>query len=419
MRIESPGRTAAVAVALREWPYPYRAALAICSDLDETPTATDYFEMVRFLNSSEATSLGRGVDLEVGNSIYFDMPPTQFAYWNGDDAARARVRALIQSGHVDCLHSFGDLATTRQHAGRALEELARHECTLKVWIDHAVAPSNFGGDIMRGAGDVQGSPVFHADLTHAFGIEYVWRGRVTSVIGQDTGRSLGGIVSAAHPIASGVTLAKEAVKGLLARGGSAKYAPHRPNVVLWNSTLRSGQPVLEFLRSNPSWAGISVHETADGLGEVLGARMLNRLVERSGACVLYTHLGKMASRPRTLTDGTRQALHGLSARAHGGEILVTTTRRLLDYCRLRRDMSWSVVEDHGATVVRVMAPLAPGEAWHATSAFDGLTFYADDPARTRVFVNGSPVTLLQRNASDETGRPSVSIPWRRLKLPAC
>ena len=56
---------------------------------------------------------GPGVGLEVGNSIYFDMPPGQFAYWNTDDAGRAMVRALIRSGHIDCLHSFGDLATTR------------------------------------------------------------------------------------------------------------------------------------------------------------------------------------------------------------------------------------------------------------------------------------------------------------------
>src|SRR5258708_28717945 len=34
--------------------------------------------------------------------------------------------------------------STRAHAGRALDDLARHGCGVKVWIDHAVAPSNFG-----------------------------------------------------------------------------------------------------------------------------------------------------------------------------------------------------------------------------------------------------------------------------------
>src|SRR5262245_45479097 len=135
-RAGARAQSAASEVMLRPWPYPYEAALAICSDLDETPTAGDYFDMMRLLNTTEPTRLGRGVGLEVGNSIYFDMPPSQFSYWNADDRARASVRALIQSGHVDCLHSFGDLATTRTHAGRALDELARHDCALKVWIDH-------------------------------------------------------------------------------------------------------------------------------------------------------------------------------------------------------------------------------------------------------------------------------------------
>ncbi len=269
-------------VTLRPWPYPYEAALAICSDLDETPTADDYFDMMRLLNTTETTRLGTGVGLEVGNSIYFDMPPSQFWYWNGDARAREAVRALILSGHVDCLHSFGDLASTRAHAGRALDELARHGCSMKVWVDHAVAPSNFGPDIMRGSGDVEGSPAYHADLTCAFGIEYVWRGRVTSVIGQDVPRRLGGIAQWRHPAASSMTAAKEAAKGWLGRAGSVRYISHRANDLLWTSRLRSGQTVNEFLRANPSWAGISVHETADGLGEVMTGSFLDRLVSRGG-----------------------------------------------------------------------------------------------------------------------------------------
>ena len=154
--------------------------------------------------------------LEVGNTIYFDMPAPQFSYWNTDDRGRSEVRTLIKSGHVDCLHSFGDLATTRTHAGRALDELARHDCRLEVWIDHAVAPTNFGADIMHGTGDVPGAPAYHADLTCGYGVRYVWRGRVTSVIGQGVPRRLAGIFEPSHPIASAVTLAKEAAKGLLA-----------------------------------------------------------------------------------------------------------------------------------------------------------------------------------------------------------
>jgi len=87
-----------VDVRLRQLPYPYLAMMVICSDLDETPDRDVYYEIMRFLNTTEETDMGPGVGLEVGNSIYFDMPPDQFAYWNTDDVGREMVRTLIRSG---------------------------------------------------------------------------------------------------------------------------------------------------------------------------------------------------------------------------------------------------------------------------------------------------------------------------------
>src|SRR4030042_1806878 len=131
---------------LRRIPYPYRAMLAICSDLDETSDRNVYWEIMRFLNTAEQSAIGPGVGLEVGNSIYFDMPAEQFSYWNTDDTGREMVRALIRSGHIDCLHSYGDLAAKRKQAARVLDELDRHGCKLEVWVDHGTAPTNFGSD---------------------------------------------------------------------------------------------------------------------------------------------------------------------------------------------------------------------------------------------------------------------------------
>ena len=229
-------------VELRRRPYPYQAMLAICSDLDNTPDWRVYWEIMRFFNTTQTTALGPGVGLEVGNSIYFDMPPDEFAYGNTDDRGRAMVRALVRSGHIDCLHSYGDLATSRRHAGAALDELARHDCHIEVWIDHRVAPTNFGADIMRGVGDVPGDNAYHADLTCGFGVQYVWRGRVTSVIGQGIPRRLSGVLTGRHPLGSARTLAKEAAKGVLARLGHAKYAMHGPNDVLRRAQLPRWPP---------------------------------------------------------------------------------------------------------------------------------------------------------------------------------
>ncbi len=326
-------------VELRRFPYPYRAMLAICSDLDETPDWRTYWEIMRFLNTTETTSMGPGVGLEVGNSIYFNMPPGQFAYWNTDDAGRAMVRALIHSGHIDCLHSYGDLATKREHAGKALDELARYDCQLKVWVDHGTAATNFGADIMRGHGDEPGHEAYHADLTCGYGIRYVWRGRVTSVIGQDTPQSLRGLFNVRHPLASIRTVAKEWAKGVRARRNDIKYAMHGPNRLIRDTLLRDGRPVGEFIRCNPHWGGVSRGDRPDGLPQVLTKRFLDHLVERQGTCILYTHLGKICRREEPLEAPARQALRLLASYQDNGKILVTTTRRLVEYRGCNRNQS--------------------------------------------------------------------------------
>jgi hypothetical protein len=410
---------ASLPVSLRPVPYPYRAMLAICSDLDNTLNGRVYLESMRFLNTTESTSMGRGVGLEVGNSIYFDMPPGHFSYWNSDDAGREAVCALIGSGHVDCLHSFGDLAATRAHADRALDELSRRGLRLEVWVDHARAPSNFGRDIMRGQGDVPGSPAYHADLTCAFGIRYAWMGRVTSVIGQEAPRSLRGIYRWDHPAASAKTLLTEWAKGALGSCGYGKYAIHAPNRLLRVTPLRDGSVIKEFTRSNFYWGGVGRGATADGIAEVLNTEALDLLVERGGSLILYTHLGKSRTPASPFGEPTRSALDRLSGYESEGNILVTTTRRMLGFhdAMARVEFRMSVTGRGGITTIS-LGTRGPGGSSEITPGdLQGLTFYVPDPEKTRLLVDGEEGPALRRNGPDHTGRKSVSIPWRRLEFP--
>lgn len=405
-------------VSVRRIPYPYRAMLAICSDLDETPDWRTYLGIIRYLNTSQHTELGTGVGLEVGNSIYFAMNPGEFSYWNADETERDMIRTLIRSGHIDCLHSFGDLATKRFHAGRALEELSRHGCRLEVWIDHAVAPSNFGQDIMHGLGDMPGSDIYHADLTYGFGIRYVWRGRVTSVIGQEVRRDLGGIYDRRIPLVSGKTVAKEFAKGVLAYLGSEKYAMHGPNQVIRNARLRSGHEVYEILRSNPYKGGVNRGETAEGLAEVINESFLDCLVRRGGICVLYTHLGKIQRRDEPFGIHTRRALELLARYAQEKKILVTTTRRLLRYCRNLHEVSVSAKKGEGDFRIEIMRKHGNADADDNWSELEGLTLFVPDSPGTRVFVGERQISNLQRNAPDNNGMTSVSFPWKKLEFPS-
>jgi hypothetical protein len=404
-------------VSIRRIPYPYRAMMAICSDLDETPDRHVFFETARFLNTTEKTSIGHGVGLEIGNTIYFDMPPSQFSYWNTDDFGRSLIRDMICSGHIDCLHSFGDLTTTRKLAGKALEELIRHGCRLEVWVDHGTAITNFGEDIMQGMGDAPESPAYHADLTLGFGVQFVWRGRITSIIGQDIPPYLSGIVDFRHPARSIVTLSKEAVKGLLARMGNTKYAMHGSNRVMRKVKLRDGQWAFEFIRSNPHWRGVSYGEIPGGFPDVLTRNMLDLLVEREGVCILYTHLGKVRNRTVPFDPPIQAAFRLLAEYYCSGKILVATTRRLLGMLRATKEVALSVSREGEYIRINLGTDSDGTQKSLAISDIGGLSVYTPDPSRTIVMLNGKEIDGLLCNPPDDTGRSSVSLPLVPLVFP--
>lgn len=405
-------------VQLRPFPYPYRSMLAICSDLDSTPDKDVYWEIMRFLNTQEVTSMGPGVGLEVGNSIHFRAIAPQFSYWDTDDAGREMVHTLIRSGHIDCLHSFGECVYERDEAKRALAELERHDCHLEVWVDHGGAVTNFGPDIMQGHGDEPRHPAYHADLTIEHGIKYVWRGRTTSVTGQGIPARLGGTFTWHHPVASGRTLLKETAKQWLARTGSRKYAMHRSNNILSPTTLRDGSPVYEFMRCNPHWGGVSSCDTGRGIGEVITDKMLNRLSARGGTCIVYTHLGKVENPSVPFNQQAVRAFHRLAQASRNGSVLVTTTRRLLGYHRAIGEIEYDCRQDGRILHIAVDTQTASRHCGRPSRQdLDGLTFYVPETGRVHMTIDGQEVTDLKYNAPDHTGRSSVSLPWPPLQFP--
>lgn len=395
---------------LRKYPYPYKAMLAICSDLDSTRNKDVYVQSSKFLNTEEQTIMGQGVGLEVGNTIYFDVPEIQFSYWNTDDDGREKIIKLMKAGYVDCIHSFGDLTTERAQIEKDWGEFVKHDCIPSVWVDHAAAPTNFDPDIMKGEGAVPGAKAYHADLTLKDGIKFVWKGRVTSIIAQNAPRSYAGIFNWAHPKESLRTLLLEFVKGMLARLGNKKYRMHAANNVIRDTQLEDGSKVIEFMRTNPSWGGVSCHETADGVSEVITEKFIRVLVKNQGCSVLYTHLAKSATPFEPFNEKTKAAFRLLRKSQDNNEILVATTRRLLGYCLAVRDSRYEVAQENGETNIHLHSDLDESD-------LQGLTWYTDNPQTTNLFINGKEYQDLQQNPPDESGRASVSIPWKKLIYP--
>ncbi|HZK67401.1 MAG TPA: hypothetical protein VFD42_07665 [Chloroflexota bacterium] len=417
------GRNATPGVELRPYPFPYRAAMTICSDIDGTTTLERFLSIQQFLNTEAETGMGQGVGLEIGNSFFPLTPDGSFSYLSSGREDRETLDTLIQAGYVDALHSYGDGAATREDALRSLEELGRAGSRLDVWIDHARAPSNLGKDTSPGVGDVPGSPIYHADATLAAGIRFVWKGRGTSIVGQDVPYSPAGflrLIDGRHPRHSAANLAKELVKIALAQLGSPRFAIHSGNRLLRVSPLADGQRVYEFNRCNSYWQGLSYGHDAWGLAYVLRSSALEALVASRGVMVVYTHIGTGPETPPYLPPETQSALRGLAALYRSGTLYVTTTSRLLNYWVNRSYLMWDW-HPQGDRTVRIdiagAADRVQGVRKPNAAALQGITFYVPDRSRADVYLYGRPLPVLQRNPSDSTGRESVSIPRIPLVYP--
>ncbi|MEJ6121133.1 hypothetical protein MT390_04490 [Vibrio sp. 2-Bac 85] len=401
-----------MSVSLRKYPYPYSAMLAICSDLDETPNKEIYFETARYLNTTEETSLGKGVGLEVGNTIYFDMPEHNFSYINTDDDGRQKIHQLIESGHIDCLHSFGDFVKDRVLIEKHWNAIQAGKKKIQVWVDHAQAPTNLDNGIMQGQGAEVGKPAYHSDLTVQSGmLVFIWKGRVTSIVAQNAKRSYQALFNKKQIKASLKTIALEFAKGWFARLGNKKYAMHKENKVLRKSKLVDGTTINEFMRCNPSWGGVSCFDQARGVHHVITKKVLDTLVKKRGCSILYSHLGKVHSVAEPFTNETRQAFELLSSYQKSKQILTSTTRRLLGYCRTVDELDFSVKVVGDETHIYLSTEYS-GEDLH------GLTWYVDKPEKVKLYINELLFEGIVINPSDDSDCSSISIPWAILQFPS-
>lgn len=424
-RAGNSGRSGAdETVALRRYPYPYRAAAVICSDIDSTRTVERFLAIQQFLNTNEETPMGPGLGLEIGNSFFPFPEDDTFGFFCSRRRDRDVLAAMIEAGFVDCFHSWGGTLqrTRREHVLRGLHELEESGCRVRVWVDHSLAPTNFGKDTTPGVGDVKGSPYYHADATLAYGVRFAWMGRASAIVGQGvplSARSFGRIFDPHHAHGSARSLGCEAAKTALGWAGSGRFALHAGNRLLRTHTLADGQRIYEFQRWCDHWRGAAGVDAA-GLAYALRPQALRALVESEGVSIIYAHLGRGPEGAQCLPVETRAALRHLAAEHRAGRLHVATTSRLLTYYLNHRCLLWShETDERGVIRLHVQGVADPLAGRHTPSLEDlqGITFYVPDSQKAEIIVGQRLVQGVERNPSDHTGRPSVTIPRTRLRYP--
>ena len=160
--------------------------------------------------------------------------------------------------------------------------------------------------------------------------------------------------------------------------------------------------MVEFIRCNPNPHGVSVGDNTPGIPGAINRTTLAALVARGGCSILYTHLGKGLSDADFIPPATRRAFELLAHYQARGDILVTTTRRLLDYQMMRERVSIALDG-------KLLSINTQGECLEGLG-FTGL------PEQIRCVVDGREAVLTRRRNPD--GGPDwLGFPWSPLTWP--
>lgn len=395
-------------IELRKFPYPFRAALSICSDIDHTHPAEKFVKVQEFMN--------RDLGLTFTNTFYPFHDLDEFSLFSSRPLDRAILLEHLKNGKIEALHAFGEKKDfERADAEKTLAELKKQSVRLKMWIDHADFSGNFCKYRCPGRGDQPGCNEYHSDLTAAYGVKYIWTDRLTNIIGQGVPirlSSLTDLLDAGHPVASGLNAAKTAVKLVLGFFKNTKYSFMFTNEPVSVTTLRDGRKMFEFTRFNNYFRGAARGDSFSELFYALSGKVLRTLVAREGYAIVYVHLGKGFGIENLQNRRTVQALQGLKTASDQGAVWVDSTLRQLEYYVKRTYLKWdfSLEGDTGCIAIHSIDDPVSGPYIPKPEDLSGLSFYVPDAWDVKIKINHAELKNTVVNAPDYSGRRSVSLP---------
>ncbi|MCL2546942.1 MAG: hypothetical protein FWE06_07095 [Oscillospiraceae bacterium] len=372
---------------LRDFPYSYRAMLAISSDIDAA-TPEQFTAYHQFLNTREMTDMGLGLGLDIADSFWMymasDLPLVADRHGNGSEAVMSwfvgtsdvvkdaeMIVHYWEKGWIDSIHTWGDFTRvdesehlfSREMAERGVAALREHGIYPTVWINHGNA-ANTQNIETRGvesyrSGDRPGTDAFHTDITIPLGIKFIW--------------------------------------------GSHNDTSFGRHDILYPTTLHDGQTLWGFHRYTPGWSIYGLHEQ-------LSDANLDLLVENRLPVVVSQHFGG-ANYYFPFISSAVEGLQRLAERYERGDILVTRTSRLLEYLRVRDHLAYEA-SGRNIDITAIDDPQLGLDSNPAIDSLRGMTFYVDNAARWTISINGQPLAeeLLVRTGN-RTEQDTIGVAW--------
>ena len=412
-------------IELLKFPYPYHAALAICSDIDGT-SWENFLTIHKFLNSNQNTVLGRGLSLPVSDSFWmYDKKGNNaaFSYFKDFEGRTSNIapaiRDLIRAGIIDVMHGYGNFVAVNEFSRKltvqAIEELDKYGLKLKVWTNHGGIESVQNiGTLSSGKGDIYDdplesnektiSPYYHSDLLSKYGIKFYWDCELslTGIVGQNR-RCKMSEGYWGSPLYTGFkSKSKQLIKGMLLSldAGIHKIAHKHfipwqsidsQNTLIQNEKLRDDTPIYRFKRF-----GNGRLDWQDNFPDLLSDKVLKRLLEKKGYLILYIHLGDRKNKnnnlplEKTVADRFRY----LADLFHLEKLWVGTTSRILTYNLVNLNLDWQYAKTSDKYVIHING-INKFNSFFTPSVdeFQGISFKIPSKKKVEVFFKKQKINL--------------------------
>jgi hypothetical protein len=402
-------------VSLRPFPYPFRAALALCSDIDGCDRPT-FLKVHRLLNDPQ-----EGLGLPVADSFFpVGREPGQLSLFLPDGRTPGPDAELIlsalRSGLIDSLHSWGDFngcppnpAKLRNLAESCTDLLLGEGLPVRVWINHGdpLNRQNLPARLQPGySGDDPASPFYTADLVGRLGVKFAWcselrpwplspgRPRLAKILARLAGNT-----------------GKNLVKLILGRWRQRRLAASVTRLCQ-PATLADGGAVLAFTRFNRHPQGLWGRPTRHTLRYALHPRVLQDLLDEEGYLVVYAHLGlPRDGDEEVFPEPDRQALLNLSRHYQSGRLWVAPTSRLLTFWLMQHFLNWEAIQKGDRLIIDLKGLDDPttGRRRPRPEEVAGLCFYSPRPEAAVLRLDGRELAA-QIYPADHTGQRSLGLP---------
>ena len=231
----------------------------------------------------------------------------------------------------------------REDAERAIEILKEHKIHPKVWIDHSSFPGNLMHNAKSGAipetKDASGiryqNFMYTLDLIKQIGINYIWDGTITGIVGQD--RTFNSFEYFKNETGSYV---KAIIKFTLFKSIRSQSLlkklsiTHPYNKQYFLHEFPDGNKFYCFNRYG-NWLDADIY----GLGKIISPKNIDLLLKEKGTMVAYTHLGKRpfskGNETQHIPKKTKEALRYIQTKFHQKELMISPISEMLDYLVLR------------------------------------------------------------------------------------